>query len=321
VTADALAKDTHHVHEAGFYGSDAEFRSLITPFAEEGLEAGEPLIFGYDERKNKLVSTWLPASARATFISDTSLYATPARAIATFRRLFARHVADGAPRIRVAGDVPHEGNGRRFQGWDRYEAAVNTAWSDYPVRSLCLYDANTVSSRVRDVVERTHPCLLTAAGERLESARYEDPFVPLEAVTDALEHAAPLVTRTDISPAEARTIIEGVAAPRLDGDIVHDLILAVSEAVSNALVHGRPPVRFRLWADPGQVIVHVHDSGHGPRSNLPGLMPVSSETGAGLGLWLIHQLDLDVDLIKAPDGFTVRLCARRETSVPSAPTR
>jgi hypothetical protein len=30
-----------HFHEAGFYGSDAEFRALIVPFAEEGIAAGE----------------------------------------------------------------------------------------------------------------------------------------------------------------------------------------------------------------------------------------------------------------------------------------
>lgn len=320
MTSDAIARDTSHVHEAGFYGSDAEFRSLITPFAEAGLVAGEPLIFGYDERKNKLLSTWLPTSARVTFISGESLYATPARAIATFRRLFARQVAEGASRIRVAGDVPHEGNGGRFHGWDRYEAAVNTVWNDYPVQSLCLYDANTVSPRVRDVVERTHPSLLTSAGERLASARYEDPFVPLEAVTDELEYAAPLLTRADIPPSEARILIESVSKPRLDGDTVHDLVLAVSEAVSNALVHGRPPIGFRVWADHEQVIVHVHDSGHGPRTHLPGLMPVSSETGAGLGLWLIHQLALDIDLIKTSEGFTVRLRARRGMSAPTALT-
>ena len=39
---------TGHFHEAGFYGSDAEFRALIVPFAEEGIAAGEPVIIGYD---------------------------------------------------------------------------------------------------------------------------------------------------------------------------------------------------------------------------------------------------------------------------------
>ena len=32
-----------HYHEAGFYGSDAEFAALIVPFAEEGIAAGEPV--------------------------------------------------------------------------------------------------------------------------------------------------------------------------------------------------------------------------------------------------------------------------------------
>ena len=40
-----------HFHEAGFYSSDAEFRALIVPFAQEGIAAGEPVIIGYDDRK------------------------------------------------------------------------------------------------------------------------------------------------------------------------------------------------------------------------------------------------------------------------------
>ena len=45
-----------HFHEAGFYGSDAEFAALIVPFAEEGIAAGEPVIIGYDDRKSRLVA-------------------------------------------------------------------------------------------------------------------------------------------------------------------------------------------------------------------------------------------------------------------------
>jgi hypothetical protein len=39
------------------------------------------------------------------------------------------------------------------------------------------------------------------------------------------------------------------------------------------------------------------------------MMPVDSTIGAGLGLWLIHQLGIRVDLMAADDGFTVRLCS------------
>ena len=55
-----------HFHEAGFYGSDTEFRALIVPFAEEGIAAGEPVIIGYDGRKNALVRSWLTDPSAVT---------------------------------------------------------------------------------------------------------------------------------------------------------------------------------------------------------------------------------------------------------------
>ena len=74
-----------HFHEAGFYGSDTEFRALIVPFAEEGIAAGEPVIIGYDGRKNALVRWWLTDPSAVTFPADSGLYATPAWAIAAYR--------------------------------------------------------------------------------------------------------------------------------------------------------------------------------------------------------------------------------------------
>lgn len=80
----------------------------------------------------------------------------------------------GAGQIRIAGDVPHPGNGRRFEGWDRYEAAVNTVWHDLPVWGLCLYDITTTPPTVLDVVERTHPRIVSPSGQRRENSRYQD---------------------------------------------------------------------------------------------------------------------------------------------------
>src|SRR5579859_7736559 len=100
-----------HFHEAGFYSSDAEFAALIVPFAEEGIAAGEPVIIGYDDRKSRLVRSWLTDPSAVEFIGGKSLYATPARAIATYRRLFEFHVAMGAQQIRIAGTCPIRATG------------------------------------------------------------------------------------------------------------------------------------------------------------------------------------------------------------------
>lgn len=303
-----------HFHEAGFYASDADFRTLIVPFVKEGITAGEPVVIGYDERKSDLLRWWLDEPSAVTFVADNSLYATPARAIATYRGLFEHHVASGAPQIRIAGDVPHPGNGGRFEGWDRYEFAVNTVWDEFPVRSLCLYDATTVPEPVRNVVERTHPRILTAAGEHRINNRYEGPGTNARFPTlaDPLEASTPTVELIDPSAAEARHALEQIGRGRVEDHTLDDLLLGISEAVTNARLHGVPPTIVHIWAARDRLVANVQDRGHGPTDPLAGLVPMSKTTfGTGLGLWVTHLLDIDAALISTTDGFSLRLRAGR----------
>jgi len=301
-----------HFHEAGFYGSDIEFRALIVPFAEEGIAAGEPVIIGYDDRKNSLVHSWLSDPSAVTFLADKSLYATPARTITAYRRLFEFYVARGAGQIRITGELPHPGNGGRFEGWDRYEAAVNTVWEDFPVWGLCLYDTATAPAAVLDVAERTHPRIVSPLGKRRASGRYQDvsvfeglPFAP-----DPLEETTPAIELAGCSGTEARHALTQIGRGRVPDATLDDLLIGLTAAVSNALLHGRPPATVRIWATPDRIVINVHDRGHGPADPLAGLVPASGSTAhLGLGLWLMHQLDIDVALKHADDGFTVRLRA------------
>jgi anti-sigma regulatory factor (Ser/Thr protein kinase) len=299
-----------HFHEAGFYGSDTEFRALIVPFAEEGIAAGEPVIIGYDSRKNALVRSWLTDPSAVTFPADSNVYATPARAIAAYRRLFELHVAQGAGQIRITGELPHPGNGGRFDGWDRYEAAVNTVWQDFPVWGLCLYDTATSPTEVLDAAERTHPRIVSPSGARRANGRFQRvaDFEALPPVPDPLEQTTPMIELVDRSAAEARRALVQIGGGRVAGTILDDLLLGVSEAVSNAQIHGRAPATVRIWAAPDRIVISVHDQGRGPADPLAGLVPAASNAATlGLGLWLIHQLDIDVALRHADDGFTVRL--------------
>lgn len=103
-------------------------------------------------------------------------------------------------------------------------------------------------------------------------------------------------------------MIAQIGRGRVADAILEDLLIGVTVAVSNALVHGRAPVTVRFWAVPDRIVTTVHDQGRGPADPLAGLVPAASSTGQpGLGLWLIHQLDIDVALKQADDGFTVRL--------------
>ena len=66
---------------------------------------------------------------------------------------------------------------------------------------------------------------------------------------------------------------------------------------------------MRAWTGTDRIVVRVHDNGPGPADPLTGLVPAPGGTaGAGLGLWLIHQFtNIDIALLAAADGFTVRL--------------
>jgi anti-sigma regulatory factor (Ser/Thr protein kinase) len=302
---------TGHFHQAGFYAGDDELLELMIPFITEGIDVDEPSILGFDEHSTTLLRKHLPASELVVFVEGDDHYATPARAIANYRKLYAGQIEAGAQQIRTSGQVPLGGNPAHFRAWSRYESAANTMYDDFPLLSLCVYDSTGISPEVRDVVERAHPNLLTSSEVTAASPRYQDPdsFELPPALPDPLEFSTPLVDIADITAARARDVVRGLAGPHLDDVAVHDLVLATSETVTNALVHGEPPTRLRVWARDGRVVVHVRDGGHGPRGPLAGLMPTTSQTGAGLGLWLIHQLDIAVDLIPAHDGFTVRLCS------------
>ena len=68
-----------------------------------------------------------------------------------------------------------------------------------------------------------------------------------------------------------------------------DVELAVSEAVSNALRHGRSPVVLRAWAGDDRAVVAVSDGGDGPTDPFAGLLPAGNGSSGGLGLWLTHS--------------------------------
>lgn len=297
-------------HQAGFYESDEEFLNLLLPFVREGVAVGEPVITGYDERKTSLLREALGGDmAGVTAISDAALYASPARCITAYQKLFDHHVTQGAHQIRVGGDVPHPGNGGSFDGWDRYESAVNTVWGELPVWGFCLYDRRMSPAYVVDAVERTHPELVDPYAGAATNPRYDGPWAfRLNTLKpDPLEASEPQIVLVDPAPRDVRLAIADLGAPDGD-DAFHGLMLGASEAVANALAYGRAPVTVRVWRARDRLLVTVHDTGDGPSDPLVGLKTRAPHAaGAGLGLWLTHQMCDDVTLHRDEAGFTVRL--------------
>jgi anti-sigma regulatory factor (Ser/Thr protein kinase) len=113
--------------------------------------------------------------------------------------------------------------------------------------------------------------------------------------------------------AEVRRAARLVLRP-LPADVAHDLLLALDEAVSNAVEHGSAgghPVEVSIEYSQGWVELRVLDRGPTPKvPALPADPPAPMALG-GRGLWLIRQLSDEVRV--EPAGSGTLLAIRRRT--------
>ncbi len=118
----------------------------------------------------------------------------------------------------------------------------------------------------------------------------------------------------DLRRSVARTLED------VDEQVLADVLLALDEAVSNAIRHGSragEPVLVSVESDGEWVEMTVRDAGPTPRlPRLPAEPPPALQTG-GRGLWLILQLVDEVRLQRIQDGTRLTMRRRVTTRVDS----
>ncbi len=120
---------------------------------------------------------------------------------------------------------------------------------------------------------------------------------PLDAVDVALPED---LTAPGRARDTARAALERWRLPAL----LDAVVLAVSELVTNAVRHGRPPVRLTLRLRPDAVDVHVRDHGAGPAE--PTALP-DADAESGRGGAIVASLADDSSIEQVPgDGTVVR---------------
>jgi anti-sigma regulatory factor (Ser/Thr protein kinase) len=302
-----------YFHEAVYYSSDEELLEVLVPFLTGGPAAGEPTLVALGERNADLVRSALPAGTAVEYTTGGDVYARPAGAIRAYRRLLAGHVAAGARQIRIIGELPSFAFGPTWDSWARYESAINHAYDDFPLWSMCAYDRRTTPDAMLADVARTHPREARRDGTHSPIEAYAEPEVFLSELRpvppDPLQLTPPSADLADPSPAGAREAVRAAAHGQVEPGAVEDLVVAVSEAVTNAMLHGRPPVRVRVWSGPDRIVSSVSDEGQGPKFPYAGLLPIGHDQPGGRGLWIAHQSCNHVVMARDEDGFTLHLTA------------
>ena len=308
----AAPHHTGHRHQAAIYHSDAEFLEMVLPLVRAGIDAGEPtLVTAGPHRSGLLRESLGPAAGDVRFLDERVPYLRPSSTLETYRGILSRLMAAGPERIRVVGGIPARATRRTWSWWARYEAATNRVHADFPVWLVCCYDARHVGAGVLADVRRTHPYLTTTDGRARANPAFEDDVTfrhRNQVEIDALEATPAFADLVDPDPREARAAARAVAHHSGCGQSrALALEVAVNETVTNARLHGVPPVRLRLWWAPGRVVATITDGGSGPDDPRAGLVRTTSTRTGGLGLWLAHETCDYVRFSQGQDGFTVGL--------------
>lgn len=311
----ALTPDAGEVvHAVSFYASEREWLDVCVSFCEAGLGNDEPIFAILTPPHAELLQAALDEPSRVVFLSREARYANPPEALRTLRDQCAEHLLGAAPPIRLVGEPPAP-SGLACDSWLRYEAAINHVVGGRSMRGLCLYPQQALSTGVQTELRRAHPVIVTPDGGHHPNADYRPPAAftahRVLTVSDPLEQHPAAIQLTDPHVATARHLVSDLAQfVDLEASDVDDLVLAVSEVVTNAIVHGRPPVCMRGWGVPRRVVLTVTDAGPGPDDPLAGLrLGASDAEHGGFGLWVAHQLCPELAMGATRDGFTVRLAA------------
>jgi anti-sigma regulatory factor (Ser/Thr protein kinase) len=305
---------TGFVHQALTYGSDEEFMDVALPFVEEGLDRGEPALVAVQGRhvenlRTALVST--PDGLALYPVEDW--YETSARTREKFALWAAERTSRGA-RARVVGEPPWAlAHPAQVRDWARHESVLNLALAGLPVSFVCPYDARALSEEVLEHARDTHPEFVTREGISA-SPSYEDPLDfcrRLDSLVEAQQGRPSLEIGFALEdlPAVRRSIASFVGDAGLPASRIEELVLAVNEITTNAVLHGRPPAAVRAWNTRDEVVVEVTDTGEGIGDALAGQLAPPPTALGGRGLWLARLLCDAVEVRCDEGGCTVTLRA------------
>jgi anti-sigma regulatory factor (Ser/Thr protein kinase) len=296
-------------------GSTAGFLAAALPFLDEGCRAGDLLVLACSPERTDLLRREL--GGRAVGMESAPHICLPATrapdSLGSMRALLERAAGSGSGRLRILGEARFGAAPRDWREGQRYESALNVLLAGAPLAAMCVYDRDVLPPEVVDSARATHPYLLVDGIAQANPAYQSPPgyLAQLPLPREPMENGDPVfaVDGAEVL-AELRHRLAAVLATVVpDRDQREDLHLAVSEIAANAFRHGGRPVSARIWTDGRRMVCTVTDGGSSFDDPLAGFVPAHGDdlSRGGMGLWLARKLWDSVDLVRGPQGFTVRL--------------
>jgi len=298
-------------HQALRYSSPDELVATLVPLARIAIRRGEPVVIVLPAPLPDRLADHLGRDGAAVEFTDyADTYRSPAYTLAQLVRTLRDHATNGCRPTVVGSPLIGLRAGAEVLPWLHIESVFNTALADIPAHMVCSYPSDRLTATVETWVNQTHPELVRAGGDPVPSADYLPP--PQFLAAYPAPPAAPLgppsfELRFGAEPLGPirRMLATRAADAGLSTDRAQDLILAVSEAMTNSVEHGAGTGVLRGWLN-GQLTIEVHDAGTF-LDDYWGLLPPAPTALRGRGLWLIRQLCDRAHIWSDSTGTTVRL--------------
>ncbi len=291
-------------HNAFIYSSASEYVSFALAFAREGLEAGDAVILANTRPRLATMREALGEDAsRVTLLDVNQIYTRPTRAIAAYFGALSQHLSV-ASSVRAIGEI-QLGPPEDWRRWMAYEAASNLSYCHLPAWVVCTYDTDVLPDPILESVWRTHTAVWSENWQA--SPSFEDPRELVRELTPAAEPLGGLVTLpwTDDVEHLREMVGRALAAANTPAERALEMLLAVTEIATNAMIHGGGIAAVRTCQVAGRFVCEVVDYGAGFDDPAAGyIVPRES---IGTGLWVARQLLWRLEFFHAPDGFTARL--------------
>jgi anti-sigma regulatory factor (Ser/Thr protein kinase) len=292
-------------HRALLYRGVREFVTAAADFLTDGLKADERLLvlMPGGTRADALRDALDANAGDVAFVDMADVGRNPARILPA---LLAFVGSDHGRRARVIGEPIWPGRTEaEIREATRHEALINLALGGADATILCPYDAVALPTAVIANAGRTHPVLARGSAAEVSLAYGGPGAIPpdCEAALPPPPLRASRITYDDDLREVRATIADRAADAGMSPVRAADLVLAVSEAAANTLVHTPAGGSVTVWQAAGDIFCQVQDAGH-IADPLAGRRPPDPERSGGHGLWLVNRL-CDLTQIRSNAAGTV----------------
>lgn len=301
-------------HEALFHDGDAEFLDGVLPFIEDGLDNDESVLVVVTTAKVALLHEALGTAAHAVHVADMAeVGRNPSRIISAWRELLAEHGSPGR-RARGIGEPVWPGrSGAELVECGHHESLLNLAFAAGPAFWLvCPYDIGALDPRVVHDALRNHPTVVDGGGRRA-SPVYREPAAAGSPLDGPLPEPDQLPVQIAVEPGDLarirRFVADHAAAAGFGRQRAQDVVLAVSELVTNTVTHGGGRGVLRIWREGVALVYECRDRGRIREPLVGRRRPAAGEIG-GRGLWLVNEVCDLVQLRSSAAGTVVRVHLR-----------